>query len=421
MRRTAHTIDRPQRSRLCIGLAWAVFALPVPAHAQKGSSPKAPDISIPSVKLPTPNGWDLWVRAGKSLVPGEEGSPATSEKLTPAEDLRRQRAAVVRNMNALNLVRQGLRLPVRRPPERAANYGVYGGGNLRQLARLLVQQGRVQTADGNIARAMSSYLDALEMAARSSVGGGITPYLTSSAIETLVCSDIRKLIPKTDSVTARSCLSRLKPINRIWPTHAAAIQEDKWATLSLMNQILSTPQWKVFRAGKRGLDPLLEDVTAADLRKIRSLNDKQLKQNYVSYMNAQIARARLPYISTKKSIPRPGDSLSATFAGGDMSAMQAFLFSRDQANRDMLRTAVALRAYQIEHRAFPLSLGALTPKFMVSPPQDPFTAAGPFRYKRTRTGYSLYSVGPDGKDNGGLTLRNGQTHKSAGDIVYGVN
>lgn len=46
-------------------------------------------------------------------------------------------------------------------------------------------------------------------------------------------------------------------------------------------------------------------------------------------------------------------------------------------------------------------LTQLTPELLAIIPQDPF-AEDPFRYRRTDTGYLLYSINADRVDNGGI-------------------
>lgn len=64
--------------------------------------------------------------------------------------------------------------------------------------------------------------------------------------------------------------------------------------------------------------------------------------------------------------------------------------------RDLARTAAALARYRALHHAYPPTLAALSP----SPPRDRFTGA-PLQYTPAPPGYLLYSVGPNGIDNGG--------------------
>jgi hypothetical protein len=62
----------------------------------------------------------------------------------------------------------------------------------------------------------------------------------------------------------------------------------------------------------------------------------------------------------------------------------------------------ALAAYRAEHGAYPTQLAQLLRKHLAAVPVDPF-ANGPMRYKRTQTGCIVYSIGPNGKDDGGAS------------------
>lgn len=82
------------------------------------------------------------------------------------------------------------------------------------------------------------------------------------------------------------------------------------------------------------------------------------------------------------------------------------------------------------------SLSDLVPNYLPAVPMDPFADNAPLRYIRTGTHFVLYSIGPDGADNGGTPIEN-QTDdqgnpvsgpkkyyiysESHGDIVAGIN
>src|SRR5262249_49309120 len=71
--------------------------------------------------------------------------------------------------------------------------------------------------------------------------------------------------------------------------------------------------------------------------------------------------------------------------------------------RALLRCAtVALAAerHRINRGEWPRVLADLVPEHLASVPLDPFDAA-PLRYRRTDTGAVIYSVGSDGRDDGG--------------------
>jgi len=69
--------------------------------------------------------------------------------------------------------------------------------------------------------------------------------------------------------------------------------------------------------------------------------------------------------------------------------------------RQMTLAAIALKRYQLRHGQLPPSLEALVPEFLSTVPYD-YMSAKPLRYRLKPDGsYVLYSVGEDGKDDGG--------------------
>lgn len=76
---------------------------------------------------------------------------------------------------------------------------------------------------------------------------------------------------------------------------------------------------------------------------------------------------------------------------------------RNQAVLRLLTCELALRQHRLEHGADPQRLDELAPKYLSAVPQDPH-GDGPLIYRRTESTYELYSVGPDGVDDGGKPL-----------------
>ena len=67
---------------------------------------------------------------------------------------------------------------------------------------------------------------------------------------------------------------------------------------------------------------------------------------------------------------------------------------------DLTKLAFALAAYHADHGSYPAKLDELAPKYVPEIPKDIF-ADTDLRYKREGDGYLLYSVGVNGKDDGG--------------------
>jgi hypothetical protein len=75
-------------------------------------------------------------------------------------------------------------------------------------------------------------------------------------------------------------------------------------------------------------------------------------------------------------------------------------FDRIKQTHDNLHVAFALAKYHCENGHYPKNLDALAPKYLDRLPQDIFSGK-PLIYRPTENGYLLYSVGPNGKDDGG--------------------
>lgn len=87
---------------------------------------------------------------------------------------------------------------------------------------------------------------------------------------------------------------------------------------------------------------------------------------------------------------------------------------RFAALRDLARLALALGLHKSERGGYPDALEELAGYFPEGLPADPFTGK-PFVYKRTDEGFLIYSLGADGKDDGGKPAK---TAASFGDVVW---
>ncbi len=76
---------------------------------------------------------------------------------------------------------------------------------------------------------------------------------------------------------------------------------------------------------------------------------------------------------------------------------------RQQAQARLLMAELALHAYRLDHEDNPKGLADLVPDYLPSIPEDPF-GNHPLIYMKGATGPILYSVGPDGRDDGGRPI-----------------
>src|SRR5262249_6302198 len=101
-----------------------------------------------------------------------------------------------------------------------------------------------------------------------------------------------------------------------------------------------------------------------------------------------------------------GKALGKTM-GGVLLSLLAPAVRKVQAANDRtvqvernLHVAFAMAAYHKDNSRYPAKLANLAPKYLATVPDDLF-AGKPLIYKPSEKGYLFYSVGPNGKDDGG--------------------
>jgi hypothetical protein len=127
---------------------------------------------------------------------------------------------------------------------------------------------------------------------------------------------------------------------------------------------------------------------------------------YLRRMAENIAAARLPcpalFTRLQELDASPVDERTAALASWFLPAVARQLRTIP-GTLAMLRcaaAALALERYRLAHGRWPEGLDGLTPKLLAEVPADPFDGQ-PLRFRRLEDGVVVYSVGPDGEDNGG--------------------
>jgi hypothetical protein len=125
----------------------------------------------------------------------------------------------------------------------------------------------------------------------------------------------------------------------------------------------------------------------------------------IERMNELVAQAQQPWPTR---IPvAPGGRIPPTFPDGyrRLHQQRSVSMSTILALTRTSLVAVALERYRLEHGgALPESLTAIVPAFLPAIPIDPLSGE-PVRYRRSGDGYTAYSVGRNGKDEGGTSLQ----------------
>ncbi len=83
-------------------------------------------------------------------------------------------------------------------------------------------------------------------------------------------------------------------------------------------------------------------------------------------------------------------------------------------NFELNKLAFALAAYRVDRGSYPAKLEELKPKYVAEVPKDIFANDGPLHYEVKDGGYLLYSVGVNGRDDGGKRIEDCDAEKPEG-------
>ena len=86
-------------------------------------------------------------------------------------------------------------------------------------------------------------------------------------------------------------------------------------------------------------------------------------------------------------------------------ALRAFgeAASRNEADRDATRIAVAIERFRLSEGRLPSTIDEIVPKFLDRLPSDPYSSGSKLKYRVDATEYLVYSVGSNGVDDGGVS------------------
>jgi hypothetical protein len=150
--------------------------------------------------------------------------------------------------------------------------------------------------------------------------------------------------------------------------------------------------------------------------KLAWINEDQLF--YLKTMQESLAAPRLlkahrPWLEVTQAVAKVGARLNNLNGWSDrfryyLSLMAIPNFTRAservaqvETERQMTLAAIGLKRYQLRHGNLPSNLEVLAPEFLPVLPYDPMSGKSLCYRLKDNGGFVLYSVGEDGKDDGG--------------------
>ena len=350
--------------------------------------------------------------------------PRPSTPRTPRPSVGQAEVVLARHDAALRLLRQAslrpvCRFPLRRDESNPSFVALPSFPHLKELrnaVRFLTAKAMVAASHGRSAEAADELATALRMSNHAADDPGLVPHLTQIACAAIVyrhLSDVLAVAPPNEDET-RLLYSVLRGVD-IASSWQHALQGERVLGIASFDYLRASSGPEVARIF---LTPSEEDGKPEGAAALAVAVGKPLwnpflnldEIYYLDCMQRLITATRRPDVRSRMAVDLLEIELAHAPRYGIVTRILIPVYMGGIAARDkgiaivgLMQAATALRAYQIDHGAYPASLAELRKAGGWAISNDPFTDK-PFIYRRQGRGYLIYSVGPDLTDNGGLDM-----------------
>lgn len=410
-----------RRSSICL----YIVALLLVTIAIVSYNNRPPTISVPAQKVPTPNGWDDFVLAGKMTRKiGHEG-PYSSFKKPEQWSLAELKSFVKDNEPALAVLRRGLSKPYLHPPIRSyrvVRETFQDYGMIREAGRSLIGESRYYSVLGMPEKQADCILDCMELGVIFPRGGSYLTALMGRSIESKGAEQIESVIPKLSPNALAAVGDRLERIRQKRVHFSEIALEDGWVDIALYTEKLQNPYYRRVRQNPinwfilRKWDSLTPEDVLFNIQ-FTFANKRSAPREYETYFKALSTEQR-GYYTGKSAVPVPNNIILKMSSDSDIKRRR-FIFARNEATFSILQTEVALKRYHEAHGRYPRTLAELVPQYLKTVPIDPLGRGKSLRYRLQNGGksYLLYSLGFNMTDHNGMPE---PLHfRESGDLVAG--
>ncbi|MGC8668409.1 MAG: hypothetical protein ACP5VE_09880 [Chthonomonadales bacterium] len=375
--------------------------------------------------MPESNAYDDFALAASKIAGLKHVVVLASPRRAPlhGEELK---AAVEEAASIHALIRRALQEPCMVPPIRDPS-GMFTRvstyPNQRALARILVAISQYNETRRHFTEAADAALDGMEMSHMLNRGASVLGLLVDYATYSICSKQLRRVIDRVPPRALPRIAARLDRIRSKVVPFGDILMEEGWVMVEMdrveiagaANPRVALDTVHELTEGSANQTPSVKDVLQAAAF---ALADKRaLIERHLQYFRDVAAETRGPYTG-RIHTPPPRDILGRFLA---VEPRTWAVYLEGVADLDLMRVYVAILRYRTDHGAYPAALQSLVPGYLASLPEDPFGGgrAIPFRYHIAPlpTGFVLYSLGPDLKDDGGKPSARSRRFEGPGDIV----
>lgn len=285
--------------------------------------------------------------------------------------------------------------------------------SMRQAARLLVLQARRAAADGRVTEALGDVVRIGQIGRHAAGEPILISSLVGLAIDAMAVDTLAEVLPKLGkSDTAALGAPEFADLVALPPATASHFYGEEAFGLSTFADladsrlgVVNLPELVAVNQSPRPF--LFRILPLTLLYRVFFLEADLAGYRSVMRKYQQLAAGSEPYLDVKKKI----DAVEAELRNRSPGLMSSLIVPalgavfRTQAQAVARHRAaaavVAATKQRLDTGTIPATAEALTATLLPPTSRDPFTADRPLLVKRTDDALLVYSVGPDGEDDGG--------------------
>ncbi len=340
---------------------------------------------------------------GRMILSGAFGKYASGNLVEPSSKAALQRLAA-KNERALELLAEMGTKPcfLLRDPAAPLFETITPAPKMVHATQLLGFAALFMAEDGDVPSALDRLMSGLRFTPMVAQEGNLMAYLVAVA-DTRMLTYFLEAVCRGRKVGDDALLRLIHELNPdSWRERlATAIQGERVFFIEVGQFSSST--------GKKNLKWLFgEPFIVKDLGVwlVRPFLKRDVRKALPKYAELE-AQALLPYFESRSLLRGQAQEMNklpwyAFLSKAMVGDFESSFLKEAQLEATLLaaRTGLACRLYKSHNGAYPVSLDALVPGILSEAPIDPFTGK-PLIYRREGTGFIVYSLGSNQKDDGG--------------------
>jgi len=283
--------------------------------------------------------------------------------------------------------------------------------SMRTATELLAADARVRAIDGDLAGAIADLNALFAMAEHVTREPTMLTALIAISIEARGVDTMEIVLARCSATASEPLSLKIDPLFSHGRMVRSALRGEEALGLSILASWGDSEYHTIpARYVPEVMIPLRRVFLLED--DIRGYNTAVREWQRLAAMPYHLARDQWKSLPTRLRKQRMGILTDSTLPAVSAYPIKA---AEGDARHRLALLAAAMTACRIKTGALPENLDKLTPGYIETTPADPFDGK-PLRMIRTKDGgATLYSIGPDLKDDGGVVMDN---QKRTGDMVF---